>query len=89
MQLFKKTAFEYDGKNYEVCIYFEDNLINILTFQNNYPANGFRYQVQIPQNAKIEKILVEENFSSFIDLAKNDIIENRWQKFTNLFSQSI
>ena len=85
MQLFKKIPFNHGEKKYEFCIFFEENLINISTFQNNYPANGFRYQIQIPKNVEIGKILVEENFSDFIDLAKTDIIENRWQKFTQLF----
>jgi len=84
MQLFKKIPFRYEEKNYEIRIYFEDNLINISTFFNNYPANGFRYQVQLQKNLDMDKILVEENFSHFVDIAKNDIIENRWQKFNNL-----
>jgi hypothetical protein len=86
MQLFKKIPFDHDEKNYEICIFFEDNLINFSTFQNNYPVNGFRYQVQLPKYVDIEKILCEENLTDFIDMAKTDIIENRWQKFTKLFS---
>ena len=86
MQLFKKIPFEHDEKKYEICIFFEKNLINISAFQYNYPANGFRYQVQLPKNVQIEKILDEENFSDIIDIAKTDIVKNRWQKFQNLYS---
>jgi hypothetical protein len=86
MQLYKKIPFRHDEKNYEICIFFEDNLIIVSTFQNNYPANGFRYQVQIPKNVEIEKILDEENFSDFIDSAKTDVIEDRWRNFTKLFN---
>lgn len=84
MQLYKKIPFKHDEKNYEIRIYFEEHLINISTFFNNYPANGFRYQIQLQKNIEIDKILAEDNFSHFIDLAKTDIIESRWQKFNNL-----
>jgi len=86
MQLFKKIPFRYNENNYDICIYFEGNLINISTFKSNYPANGYRYQVQLPKNVKIENLLDEKNFTNLIDMARTDIIENRWEKFTKLFN---
>ena len=86
MELFKKIPFKFEEKFYEIRIHYEDNLINIVTFLNNYPANGFRYQIQIPKQAKIENILDEKHLNSFIEKAKNDIEENQWQYFTNLFN---
>lgn len=84
MQLFKKIPFRHDEEYYEIRIYYEENIVTISTFLNNYPANGFRYQVQLQKNLEIDKILVEENFNHFINIAKTDIVENRWQKFSNL-----
>ena len=85
MELLKKIPFKHQENNYEICIHHQDNLINIAAFLNNHPVNGFRYQIQIPKNVEIEILLVEENFNNFIDLAKNDIVDYRWQNFTKLF----
>lgn len=86
MQLFKKIPFIHDEEKFEICIFFEENLINISSFLNHYPANGFRYQIHLPKNIEIEKFMDEEHLDYFIDLAKKDIIENRWQKFSRQFS---
>jgi len=86
MELFKKITFKHEESMYEIRVLHKDNLINIAAFLNNHPANGFRYQIQIPKNVAIDKLLVEENFNDFIELSRNDIIENRWQKFSRLFS---
>jgi hypothetical protein len=86
MELFKKIPFKFEENIYEICIYYEDNLINIGAFLNNYPANGFRYQIQIPKRVEMEKLLDEKKLGDFIEQAKNDIVQNRWKKFTHLFS---
>jgi hypothetical protein len=85
MELFKKIPFDYEGNLYEIRIQYQDNLINIVTFLNNYPANGFRYQIQIPRHVEIENILDEKHLDDFIEKAKRDIVENRWKIFTSLF----
>ena len=43
---------------------FEDKLINILPFYNNHPANGFRYQIQLPKKAQVKKLLKIVNITS-------------------------
>jgi hypothetical protein len=82
MELFQKITWEYEDKKYEIRILFEDHLINILTFLNNYPANGFRYQIQLPKNAEIQKFLKIENFTHIIENAKEDIKNERWKHFS-------
>ena len=85
MELYKKIPFKFENNLYEIRILHQDNLINIGAFLNNYPANGFRYQIQIPKHVEINKLLDEEHLYEFIDLAKRDITENRWKYFTDLF----
>jgi hypothetical protein len=82
MELFQKITWEYEDKKYEIRILFEDHLINILTFLNNYPANGFRYQIQLPKNAEIQKFLKIEKFTHIIENAKEDIKNERWKHFS-------
>ena len=82
MELYKKIPWNYEGKNYEIKIMYEANLINVVSFLNNYPANGFRYQVLLQKNSDIKNVLKPENFTSLVEKAKEDIKENRWTKFT-------
>jgi hypothetical protein len=81
MKLFEKVPFTHENRQYEVRVLYDDEIINVTTFSNNYPANGFRYQIKVPKNVDIEKLLNLDNFRDFIEMAKNDIIENRWDKF--------
>ena len=85
MELYKKIPFEHDEKSYEIQIHYHENLINIGAFLNNYPANGFRYQIQIPKKVEIQKILDEKHLRIFIDRTKKDIEENLWNDFSSLF----
>ena len=85
MKLFKKIPFTHEDKQYEVRVLYDDEIINIATFLNNHPANGFRYQIKIPKKVAIEKLLNLENFKDFIEISRIDIIENRWERFRLLF----
>ena len=85
MDLYKKIPFKFEDSLYEIRILHQDNMINIAAFINNHPANGFRYQIQIPKNVEMNKLLDEKHLIEFIGLAKRDITENRWQYFTDLF----
>jgi len=82
MKLFEKIPFTYEDKHYEVRVLYDDEIINIATFSNNYPVNGFRYQIKIPKKVAVEKLLNLENFKNFIEMSKIDIIEHRWEKFS-------
>ena len=82
MELFKTIPWDHEGKEYEIRIFYEDKLINILTFRNNHPANGFRYQIQLHKTAEVQKALKTENFTHIIEKAKDDIKEERWKLFS-------
>lgn len=77
MKLHKKIPWEYQKQLYEIRILHDKNLINIVLFRNNYPANGFRYQIQLPKKTHIPNRDVYEHL---IEYAKNDVIERRWEK---------
>ena len=82
MVLFKKIHWEFDGKDYEIRILYQDHLINLAVFKGNYPANGFRYQIQLPKSADIQKFLKIEHFNHMIEYAKDDIKKERWKLFS-------
>jgi len=85
MKLFKKIPFSHENKQYEVRVLYDDDTINIVTFSDNHPANGFRYQIKLPKNTSFEKLLCLDNFQTWIEISKVDIIENRWERFYKSF----
>jgi len=80
MTLFKKIPFKCREKDYETRVLYDDKLINIAVFYNNHPANGFRYQVKVPKYLDIKKLLEVNVIENLVEAAKNDIIEDRWEK---------
>ena len=80
MELYKKIPFTFEGNDYEIRLMFDDRVINIVTFRNNYPHNGFRYHVKIPKNVDTKKLLKIEPFPHFIEMAKEDVIKKRWDR---------
>ena len=87
MILHKKIPWEYEETKYEIRIYYDKNIISIIAFKENHPANGFRYHVQIPKTMAIEKILNSDIYSQLIEYSKKDIIDKRWNLSGRLFSQ--
>jgi hypothetical protein len=85
MDLYKKVPYQHEENLYEIRIHYQENLINIVTFLDNYPANGFRYQIQLPKHVDIEKFLDEKYLSDFIEKAKKDIVDNLWSHFARNF----
>ena len=81
MKLYKKVPWNHEGQKHEIRIMYEANMINVVSFLNNYPVNGFRYQVLLPKNGNLQKSLKTENFTSLVENAKEDIKENRWGNF--------
>jgi len=59
---------------------FSDRLINILAFKDNYPLNGFRYQIQMTKNSDVKRLLKAEDFDHIVDIVKDDIKEDRWNR---------
>jgi hypothetical protein len=81
MQLFKKHDLTFEGKDYEIRVYYDERIINVVAFFNHYPANGFRHQIKIPKQNKIEDFLDKKPVLELVEMAKSDITENRWPRF--------
>ena len=80
MILLRKIPFSYEEKNYEIRILYDDTLINVVAFYNNHPVNGFRHQIKFSKKSPVEKLLDHEVINELIDMSKNDICENRWER---------
>jgi len=84
MIFYKKVPFSFEEKNFEIKIFRDDNTINIVTFRNNYPANGFRHQIKISKNIPIEEILKQKVIDELIEICKKDISEKRWERLNTI-----
>ena len=80
MILYKAIPFTFDGKDYEVKIFHDENLLNVVAFKNNYPANGFRHQIKFPKSASVKKMLGHEVIDEYVEMCKKDISEKRWER---------
>jgi len=77
MELYKKTKFKWNNEIYEIRVLYDDRLINVLAFHNNYPANGFRHQVRLRKNCNVQEILEQDIVDHLVEISKNEIVENK------------
>ena len=83
MILYKKYPLAADGKEYEIRVLYEGNLINVAAFYNNHPASGFRYQVVIPRTCDAKALLDKGADRHLVETCKQDVIGNRWEEVKN------
>lgn len=86
MKLLKTLPFEHESEAYEIRVLQGDNLINTVVFRGNYPANGFRYHIQLPKSASPEMIIESELFAATLAQARQDVVDKRWEKVKTLFT---
>lgn len=87
MNLFKKIPIAFEGKDYEIWLLYEDNMINVVAFLDNHPANGYRYQIQIPKQVDVKKFLKIYPVEELVEKAKDDVVEKRWEKLLPLMNE--
>ena len=88
MILFQKIPMSFEEKDYEIRVLYDDRTINVVAFLNNRPANGCRYQVQIPRQCDVKKILQKRAVPELVETCKKDIIEKRWEALAKIISES-
>lgn len=84
MNLFKKTPLQREGKDYEIRVLYDERIINVVAFLNNHPANGYRYQVQIPKGCDAKSILEKHPVPELVEKCKDDIIQKRWDPLSQI-----
>jgi len=80
MILFKEIPFNFEDEDYKTRVYYDDHIINVIAFRNNYPANGFRQQIKIPKYISVKYILHHEMIKTYAEICKEDISEKRWER---------
>ena len=77
---FKSIPFTFEDKDYEIKVFYNDTLINILVFYNNFPVNGFRHQIKISKKLSVKELLKVNVIDEIIEIARKDIFEKRWER---------
>jgi len=80
MLLYKKVPYSFAERNYKINVLYDNNTINIVAFENHYPANGFRHQIKISKNLEMKEILQQKVIDEVIEICKRDISEKRWER---------
>ena len=89
MRLYRIEPITFEEKTYEIRVYYSDTIINVVTFLNNYPANGFRHQILLPKKCNIKGVLREVTLDELIETSKKDIIEKRWEKLSKIIQKNM
>ncbi|MGD8846993.1 MAG: hypothetical protein PVI54_15835 [Desulfobacteraceae bacterium] len=77
MKLFIKGPITFEEKIYEIRVYYSDTKINIVPFLNNYPANGFRHQIQPPKKCNVQGVLKDVMLDELVEMSKKDVTEKK------------
>ena len=80
MLLYKIVPYSFAERNYKIKVFYDNKTINIVAFENHYPANGFRHQIKISKNLEMKEILQQKVIDEVIEICKRDISEKRWER---------
>ena len=84
MELYDSKSYTFEEKDYEIRIYFDDVTINVVPFLNDYPANGYRYQVKIPNGCDVRKVLETSPVPELVETCQNDIKNGQWDSLSRI-----
>lgn len=88
MELFNSIPFPLKEDNFEIRIFYNDVTINVVAFHNGYPANGYRYQAQIPKGSDTKNVLEKYPVPELVEKCKNDIKEKTWEILLNTIQEN-
>lgn len=88
MNLFKKIPMTFEGKDYEIRVLLDDTIINVVAFHENHPANGYRYQIQLPKKCNVKSVLEQHDVNDLVQKANDDITEKRWDALSKIIQQN-
>ena len=82
------VPFEHDGKEYEIRVISDGATIYIRAFYQNRTANGYSYQVGVMKYFDLKKLMGFDAIKDLVDSAKQDVVENRWERFLEVLEKS-
>ena len=77
----------FEGVGYEIRVLYDDHTINVVAFRDNYPVNGFRHQIKIPDKCHVKTVLENGAANELVEISKNDVIQKRWEGLSNIINE--
>jgi hypothetical protein len=87
MKLYKTIPFGDKEQEYEIRILHEPGLINVVAFRDNYPANGYRHQIRLPNGCDVLGALESNIADDLVVAARQELSEARWDKIAPTIRQ--
>ena len=88
MELFDTIPYTVEKEDFEIRIYYDVGIINVVAFLKGYPANGYRYQVKIPKKCNVKKVLELSPVPELVETCKNHLTEHKWEKMGKIIQDS-
>ncbi|MFC1532669.1 hypothetical protein ACFL7M_04805 [Thermodesulfobacteriota bacterium] len=89
MELFDSIPYTFEEEKFEIRIYYNDIIVNVVAFLKGYPANGYRYQVKLPKECDVKKVLEKSPVPELVEACKKDIKEKKWERFQIIIHKSV
>jgi phosphoribosyl-AMP cyclohydrolase len=89
MKLNKSIPFAYEGKNYEIHIFSDGWKFQVKAYLGEQPANGYSYSIDLPTAFDLQTVIDTDAIQTLVNIAKEDIISNRWEKYVRDYLQNI
>jgi hypothetical protein len=89
MILYKKIPLNFEGKEYEIRVLYDDRLISVAAFLNNHPVEGYRYQVKIPNRCDAYKVLEDHGLEELVEACRKNLVEKRWEPLSRVISSAV
>jgi hypothetical protein len=82
MDLIKTHQFDFEGNRYEVRISSDGENIEIQTFLNDTPANGYLYSVRFATRLGMKNNLGVDAVEDLMQQAESDVKAKMWERYT-------
>jgi len=80
MEKLKSVSFEHGGQQYEIIVSRSDNRYRIQALLDNKPVNPWIYWVEYVNNVDFGLKFGVSACDQLIEIAKSDVVENRWEE---------
>jgi hypothetical protein len=80
--------FEHNNINYEIRLIEKEHTYIVRAFRNHIPANGFCYECNFDSRIDLIQLQSVDIIKEFSGMAKEDVIEDRWNQLLEALNQN-
>ena len=88
MEIVKRVSFDHGGQQYEILVSRSNNRYRIQALLDNKPVNPWLYWVEYVTDVDFGLKFGVSACDQLIEIAKSDVVENRWEELRKLAGDS-